>query len=321
MPKVSVVVPVYNVKDYLSKCFDSILAQTITDFELIIVDDGSTDISGNICDEYEKKDSRITVIHQENAGLGGARNTGLKKASGKYILFVDSDDYIEPDLLKITLNKAYGTNADIVVFDYRTVNDKGDTLHIFNEGFNTDKIFFPQKDKQVLLVTSSACNKLYKTELFEKGGILYPSKVWYEDLRTTPKLFAIAEKVVFTDDILYNYFVREGSIMQSGNAERNRELFDALDDLTEHFKRTGIYEKYKDELEFTAVDHILITATVRMLKIDKRNPLVKKFRSYTEETFPVFRKNPYINTLSFKRKIVYRLILLGWYRLVNILLK
>ena len=116
--KVSVIVPVYKVEKYLKKCIDSILNQTYRDLEVILVDDGSPDQCGTICDRYGREDSRVHVIHKENGGLSDARNTGVERASGEYILFVDSDDYIEPELVEKTVKAAEKTGCDLVMFDY-----------------------------------------------------------------------------------------------------------------------------------------------------------------------------------------------------------
>ena len=131
--KASVIVPVYNVEAYLEKCVQSILRQTEQDFELLLVDDGSTDSSGQLCEELAKKDSRIRVIHQENQGLGGARNTGIREAKGDWLLLVDSDDWIEPEILEKTLEAGLREEADMVVFPFRSVDEEGRELAVFRE--------------------------------------------------------------------------------------------------------------------------------------------------------------------------------------------
>ena len=123
MPTISVIVPVYKVEPYIRKCVDSILGQTFSDIQVILVDDGSPDQCGKICDEYAKQDNRVEVIHKENGGLSDARNEGVKYATGKYILFVDSDDYIAEDLVEKTVEVAETQNCDIVLFDYYYVED------------------------------------------------------------------------------------------------------------------------------------------------------------------------------------------------------
>ena len=133
MPKVSIVVPVYNVKDYLEKCVDSILRQTEREFELLLIDDGSTDGSGELCDTLAERDGRVRVIHQENRGLGGARNTGIEAARGTWLLLVDSDDWIEPEILEKALKAAERENADMVSFGFRSVDLQGKELGLFRD--------------------------------------------------------------------------------------------------------------------------------------------------------------------------------------------
>lgn len=319
MPKVTVIVPVYNVEAYVGKCVDSILKQSFSDFELILVNDGSTDSGGAICDGYAEKDKRVRVIHQKNAGLGGARNTGIEDARGEYILFVDSDDSIEPQTLETAVAKADRLQADILAFSFRSMDENGNTLSVFKENLPKEKPLSPVRDKQVFLSSPSAWNKLYRRELFMKSGVRFPPRVWYEDVRTTFKLFLLAKSIVFTDDICYNYLIRQGSIMQNSNVERNVEIIEALQDLLSYFKEQGKFEEFRNELEFLCIDHILVSASVRVIKIDKKSPLLGQFRDFLETNFPAFRENPYLYTLSRNRRIVYRLLLKKRYGLVGLI--
>lgn len=319
MPKVTVIVPVYNVEAYVGKCVDSILVQSFSDFELILVDDGSSDGGGAICDTYAEKDARIRVIHQKNAGLGGARNTGIEAAAGEYILFVDSDDAIEPDTLEKTVGKSENLQADILAFSFRSVDENGNTLSVFKENLPKEKPLSPIRDKQVFLSSPSAWNKLYRRALFLSTGVRFPPRVWYEDVRTTFKLFLFAKSIVFTDDVLYNYLIRQGSIMQNSNVQRNVEIIEALEDILSYFKENGRYEEFQNELEFLCIDHILISASVRVIKIDKKSPLLQEFRDFLETNFPGFRENPYLHTLGRNRRIVYRLLMKKRYGLVGLI--
>ena len=210
MPKATVVVPVYNVEKYLEKCVDSILAQTEPDFELLLVDDGSTDGSGRLCDKLAEKDGRVRVIHQKNQGLGGARNTGIQQAQGDWLLLVDSDDWIEPQTLEKTMEAGLREEADLVMFAYRSVDEGGASYKpIWKTPPRTGAS--PLEQQPALLLTSpSACIRLYRRELLERTGILFPPRVWYEDMRTTPKLLAEARQVVYLDYVGYNYFQPHG---------------------------------------------------------------------------------------------------------------
>ncbi len=304
MPKVSVVVPVYNVKDYLEKCVDSILAQTEPDFELLLVDDGSTDGSGALCDTLAEKDPRIRVIHQENRGLGGARDTGIEAAAGTWLLLVDSDDWIDPQVLEKALEAGERKQAELVVFGYRTVDEQGRALRDFVETGPKNQGLSPEEYKRLFLIAPSAWNKLYRRELFIRTGLSYPSRVWYEDIRTTPKLMAAANRAVLLDYVGYNYLQRTGSIMNSGNVERNGEIIDAFDDLLPYFREKGLFEKYRDELCFLTLFHVYLTASARVIRLDRKQALIPRFRSYLEAQFPDYRRNKYLNDLTRNQKII-----------------
>lgn len=314
MPKASVIVPVYNVEAYLEKCVQSILRQTEQDFELLLVDDGSTDSSGQLCEELAKKDSRIRVIHQENQGLGGARNTGIREAKGDWLLLVDSDDWIEPEILEKSLEAGLREEADMVMFPFRSVDEEGRELAVFRENVPLDRALSLKERKDILLTAPVAWNKLYRTAFFRETGLAYPSRVWYEDIRTTPKLMALARRMVFISDIGYNYLQRQGSIMNSGKVARNVEIIEAFDDILPWFREHGLFAEYRQELEHLTVAHILLTSSVRVLRMDYKNPLLGKFRAYVEREFPTYRGNPYNKThFTRNQKIALWLVERRWY--------
>lgn len=224
---ISIIVPVYKVEPYLRRCVDSILAQTYTDFELILVDDGSPDNCGAICDEYAAKDSRIRVIHQENGGLSAARNAGLDVAAGEYITFVDSDDLLLDTYLEMLFDTIHTKGADISVCDIiKFSNDEQLKIESDNQ---TSVATMSGRDacasiyKMDGIVPVMAWGKLYKRELFD--GIRYPVGKIHEDDATTPKLLYNAKSVVLISNQLYLYRQREGSIMSEMFSTKR---FDAL---------------------------------------------------------------------------------------------
>ena len=192
MDKISIIVPFYNVEKYAPKCIESIINQTYTNLEIILVDDGSPDTCGKICDDYALKDGRIKVIHKKNAGLSDARNVGIKEATGKYIGFVDGDDYIEKDMYKYLYNLIKENNADISICGVEEVYEDGS---IQDEKAKESIEILSKEDaiKELLLdkkVRSHAWDKLYKRELFE--NIEYPYGRKMEDIATTYKLFDLS---------------------------------------------------------------------------------------------------------------------------------
>ena len=321
MPKASVIVPVYNVEAYLEKCVQSILRQTEQDFELLLVDDGSTDSSGQLCEELAKKDSRIRVIHQENQGLGGARNTGIREAKGDWLLLVDSDDWIEPEILEKTLEAGLREEADMVVFPFRSVDEEGRELAVFRENVPLDRALSLKERKDILLTAPVAWNKLYRTAFFRETGLAYPSRVWYEDIRTTPKLMALARRMVFISDIGYNYLQRQGSIMNSGKVARNVEIIEAFDDILPWFREHGLFAEYRQELEYLAVFHAYLTASVRVILADRKSPLLARLAAYLQEQFPTWQKNAYLPRLGAKRRLLVSLLGIKWYWAVALLFK
>ena len=214
--------PVYKVEKFLHKCVDSILNQTFNDFDLILVDDGSPDNSGKICDEYAEKDKRVKVLHKENGGLSDARNFGLdwaiKNCNGKYICFIDSDDYVEPDMLSVAFSEMEKSDADIVCFGIKMVDESGEELSWGSTRISKDKTFgYDDRFRPITGrsgVGDYAVNKLYKKELFD--GVRYPVGQVFEDVYTAYKIFDKAQKVVVLPQMLYIYVRHKGSITRSG---------------------------------------------------------------------------------------------------------
>ena len=196
-PLVSVIVPVYNVEPYLHRCIDSLVHQTLKDIEIILIDDGSTDGCGRICDEYAAADTRIRVVHQENAGLSEARNAGIDRAKADYLMFVDSDDWAEPKFCELPLMLAKEQRADLVMFQFRHFQngkEKKRRCNSINEGIKT------QAEALNLMIQSivgmSAWNKLYHKDLFQRNR--YPKDKNYEDIFLTPILIHEAKRIVYT---------------------------------------------------------------------------------------------------------------------------
>lgn len=238
MPQISVIVPVYDVEPYIHRCVDSILAQTYTDFELILVDDGSPDNCGTICDEYAAKDSRIHVIHQENGGLSAARNAGLNRASGAYIYFVDSDDYIDLTLLE-TVVPYMESGSDLVAFGYTFFNDMGDECRALfkpNEWFlnKENRVFFFVKELLQYKLGWDAWSRVFRRDIIKKHHIRFEdnAKIFAEDMYFSLCYCAYVKRIVCIDNALYYYYQRDGSIMRQEktvlNAGRMNELGKAV---------------------------------------------------------------------------------------------
>lgn len=225
---VSIIVPVYNVKDYVRQCLDSILNQTFRSFELIIVDDGSTDGSGQICEEYAGRDSRITVIHQLNQGQSTARNTGIDRARGIYLSFIDSDDYIEPAMIETLHRNIVTEKADIAVCGIKRIKSRSTKLPSDPAYFQvmSGRDFF----KETLIgsrVSVTPCDKLYRRNLF--ADLRYPAGRRTEDGYIAVDLFPKAGRVVVDMTPLYCYRLREGSASKSRFSPADYDTIEAYE--------------------------------------------------------------------------------------------
>jgi len=235
MPKISVIVPVYKVEKYIEHCVDSILAQSFEDFELILVDDGSPDNCGRICDEYAEKDSRVHVIHKENGGLSDARNAGIEWAmehsDSRWLAFVDSDDWVASDYLKKLFSAAEENGADLAICDFKVTNEEGTVLadeHDFSAAVISDKGQLMKLLYRNWRLSMAWC-KLYKRSLFE--GVRYDVGKLHEDEFIIHKLFAASDKTVIIEDEMYYYRQRSSSI----TGEKSDKLI--FDSLEAHIKR------------------------------------------------------------------------------------
>lgn len=236
MPQISVIVPVYKIEKYINRCVDSIIDQTITDFELILVDDGSPDNCGKICDEYAAKDKRIIVIHQKNGGLSAARNAGIDIARGRYIYFLDGDDYISNELLSCVLSKM-DQGLDLVVFQYKFVTE-GDAV-IGSSRYKPQSFIIDSEQKRVSFLIQdlmqgelgwNAWSRVYRRSIIDEHNLRFAdnNKIFAEDLYFTLCYCVFANKIDVIGDCLYYYVQRTDSIMYEQfsvlNAGRMNEL-------------------------------------------------------------------------------------------------
>lgn len=259
MDQISVIIPVYNVEKYLNRCVTSVLAQTYREFELILVDDGSPDNSGALCDALTSRDSRVRVIHKENGGLSSARNAGLDIATGKYVTFIDSDDVIHPCYLECLLKLCAEHDADISMGKLTRFSADAPTefemlqqgAPLKKSGIETLHCYFDEKTEVSNFV--SACCKLYKRSLFD--GLRFPEGRLFEDEFTTYRLYYRAQKVVISDSILYYYYENDAGIT------RNLTLRKRCDEYDAQWERICFFrEKHLQELWGLALRQYLATA-------------------------------------------------------------
>jgi glycosyltransferase involved in cell wall biosynthesis len=286
-PLISVIVPVYKVEQYLNKCIDSIINQTYPKLEIILVDDGSPDNCGIICDDYAKKDSRVIVIHKENGGLSDARNAGINEANGRYIGFVDSDDWIELDMYEKLLAAIAINDSDISICKFNIVRKTSDVF-INNSNTKNELILDSTGALKIMysqdLFDCSAWNKLYKRELF--NDIKYPFGLFAEDLATTYKLFDKAFKITYIDEALYNYNVIGQSIMRSGFSERKLQELTSCEEILKFTedKYPALVPYAKERIAATCRSLIFNIAESdyrnRKIQIKLRNTLRRNLKYY-----------------------------------------
>ena len=256
-PKISIIIPMYNVQDYIEKCVNSILKQKYDNYEIIIVNDGSTDNSYNMVKSIDS--SRIKIITKSNGGLSSARNEGLKYVTGEYIWFIDGDDYIEDDALELLVKNIKKEDYDVICFYYYN-EYKG------NKKIQVDKVNIKKLSERPLINTS-ACAKIFKKDFYEQNKFIFTEGIIYEDLALIPFVMAKANKIKLIEKPLYNYVKRENSIMnQRKKFNKNRDdKFKAIDILSNHFIAEGINEKYKEELEYLIIKHLLLVYSTEIL--------------------------------------------------------
>ena len=299
MPKVSVIVPIYNVEKYLKKCLNSLVNQTLEDIEIILVDDGSTDNCGKIAKEYEEKyTKKVKYYKKENGGLSDARNYGLHHATGDYIAFLDADDYIEKQAYEEMYKKAVEENSDYVECDF--------IWEYPNKSIIDKKLEYNSKKEMFEKVRVVAWNKLIKRNIIVDNELSFPKGLRYEDAEFTYKLIPYIKNFSYVGKPFIHYIQRNGSIANNQNM-RDKEIFIILDNVIDFYKNNNLYEEYKNEIEYTYTRILLCSSLKRMCKIKEkkiRKDLIKKTWENINTKFPAWRKNPILNN-NHTRKNLY----------------
>lgn len=305
MKKVSIIVPVYNVEKYISTCLDSLAKQTLKEIEIIVVNDGSPDNSQKIIDEYVKKYPNMKSFIKENGGLSDARNFGIKKATGKYIAFLDSDDYVTEDMYEKMYNKAISGNFDMVVCDLNYVYDDKIIKAYSNIEKDTTNI------KQAMInIYPAAWNKIFKKKLFD-NGIEFKKNVWFEDVEFIYRLLPNIKSIGVIHEHFNQYVQREGSITNTID-ERIYHYIDNWNGIIEYYQKNNLYKKYEKELEYCYVRYLFgtfIKQSAKYSEEDYENAVIKAIENVKNQ-FPNYRKNKYfyksikgIYLLLFSKKI------------------
>ena len=318
--KLSIIIPVYNTEEFLPSCLDSVIYPELPDYEIIVVNDGSTDNSPAIAQDYcERFPELIKVINKENGGLGDARNHGIMAAQGEYLLFLDSDDMLAPGALCDIMEEAK-SDFDIFIFDLQQTNIDGEYIGLIN-GAEKTGAFSLAEYPELLFQAPAACNKIIRRSLFTDNNILFPGKVWFEDLRTIPKLYIYARKIEYKPLKWYLYLMRSGSITNSKNTQKNLEIIDAVDEILNYYREQGCFENYAVQLEYMAFYNQFLTSSVRVNLAKWNSPVPKQLAKNFVEKFPNYKNNTYIQCMPPKYKLLEKFISNNNWLLMHLMMK
>jgi len=307
MVKVSIIIPIYNVEEYLKRCLDSLVNQSLKDIEIIIVNDASTDNSIKIMREYESKYKTIKVIDSPvNLRQGGARNLGIDIAKGEYIGFVDSDDWVDIKMYEKLYSKAVIANSDVVDSDY-FVSDGTNVLETVTSNTKEQLGESTSVQKKSLILNSGRMwTKIFKTSLFIDNNIRFPEKLSYEDNPVVPLLLAHAKSLEKVNEPLYYYFKNTLSTTTTKNSMHHFDRLKTSIMLLEGFKKHGLYDEFKEEVDFIFLELYYVN-TIKICLANYDIPQIDRLyqiRDYMKTNFKDYRKNKYFNRIGKKDKVL-----------------
>lgn len=305
--KLSIIVPVYNVEKFLNKCLDSLVGQTMEDYEIILVDDGSKDASGRICDDYaERYPELVRVMHIDNGGQGRARNFGIDTAKGEYLGFVDSDDWVETDMYPKLCQRADETGADVVVCDFMAEFDDG-----------RRKYMKACMQEHWLSSAGSSCNKIFRKS--RVGEVRFPGGLWYEDFYFSAMLLLKSARTEFIEEPLYIYRRGQESTMHNNNAAKNLDMLKIMDMLAEYMLPNG----FRRDFEFFLINHVALDSINRLAaqSAPDREAVIARMRQYVGKYIPRLSDCECLKAETRNRQIIIRLNLAGLHNISKLILK
>lgn len=321
MKKVSIIVPIYNVEAYLSECIDSLLSQSYANTEIILVNDGSTDDSGKICDDYSSKYSNIRTVHQTNRGLPAARNSGLRVADGEYIGFVDSDDVVERDMYEKLVDAIEENNSDMAVCNFALFN-KTERSSISSR-YKTELISYSNENaaRFYTCATDSSCNKLYINHIIKDNCVCFEDKkiVAQEDFWFLFRYCSHIEKISFIDAALYKYRERGSSISRSGvDKDITLKCLEFIKLADEYSRKT---KRYSDEVLGQLTQNLLFASINQPIEMSTRKikNIVSQFRSSPHYKCAISIKQPADGLRGMYNKLRMLLLRMRLYGLFSIL--
>ena len=305
--KLSIIVPVYNVEKFLNKCLDCLVGQEMEDYEIILVDDGSKDASGRICDEYaEKYPELVHVMHIDNGGQGRARNFGIEAAKGEYLGFVDSDDWVETDMYPKLCQRADETGADVVVCDFMAEFDDGRREYMK-----------ACMQEHWLSSSGSSCNKIFRRS--RVGDVRFPGRLWYEDFYFSAMLLLKSAHTEFIKEPLYIYRRGQESTMHNNNASKNLDMLKIMDMLAEFMLPNG----FQRDFEFFLINHVALDSINRLAaqSAPDKEAVIASMRQYVGKYIPRLSDCECLKAETRNRQIIIRLNLTGLHNISKLILK
>lgn len=313
MVKVSVIVPVYNVEEYLAKCLDGLVNQTLKDIEIIVVNDGTLDNSQKIIDEYANKYPCIKSYIKENGGLSDARNYGLQYVTGEYIGFVDSDDFVETNMYELMYKKAKEEDSDIVECNLRHTYVDREDIEIGNKIID--------KKEMLMFGRSVVWNKIYKSKWLLETKVLFPKGLIYEDVEFFLKLIPHINTYSYIDEACIHY-VQRGNSLNNFSSLKTQDIFIILNNIYQYYEQHGYLREYEEALEFFYARILLCSSFIRMCRISDKSQCRMALKNNWDtlmNEFPKWRKNPYFKKNSSAKLLFMRTVTKPTYKLYSLL--
>lgn len=315
--KISIIIPVYNTSKYLDKCLMSVIKQNYQNTEIVLVNDGSTDNSDEICKKYSKKYKNIKYFSKENEGLGETRNKAVKIATGDYLFFLDSDDFIEEGTLKTLVDETDNGKIDVILFDYYK--------YIENDNSKTHISLIPFKiENKKTIITSmpTASCKLIKKEIFVNNNLSFPKDIYFEDNAMTPYMLSLINTFKYIQKPLYYYVQHQGSILnQTKYNKKWEEIFTSLEYMENLFRQNNTYDKYYEEIEYIYIEYLLHASNLKLYKYQEAKEAIIKTSKIMKDKFPNWKKNKYFKMCNIKYQIICKLFYKMQINIIKLLLK